>query len=135
MGSESIDPAGQRKELYIPRDEITGKPLPLTRASTATGDHPLPDPDAKGRAHTTLGGKVSEKTGELYRQSATFPEHQLDVPKYAVPQYEVDWGTHGLPDHPNPHMHKWELDYDTISEPWRKGSQETFPPWQPNENQ
>lgn len=37
-------------------------------------DIPLPDPAAQGRPHTVLGGKISSKTGEIYRQSATFPE-------------------------------------------------------------
>ena len=129
VAAEEIEAAESTvKQPYIPRDK-TGRPIPLDRAPEARGDTPLPDPDASGRAHTTLGGKTSERTGDTYRQSATFPEHQPDVPEYAKPQYEVDWTNHRYADHPDPHMHEWSKDFEPQSQPWRKGPPLAFPPW------
>ncbi len=55
---------------------------------------------AEGRAHTILGSKVSDRTGDVYRQTATFMEGN------DIPWGRVDWSDHGLPlDHPPVHLH------------------------------
>lgn len=61
-----------RKSVYIPKDS-DGMPIPLKKQRVNGQDIPLPDPAADGRPHTVLGGKLSSETGEIYRQSATFP--------------------------------------------------------------
>lgn len=125
--SQPARPQVPPREPYIPRDNQS-LPIPLKRAGPHARDNPLPDPDAKGSAHTTLGGKVSGETGELYRQSATFPELDPTVPSYAKPLYEVHWGNHGRGDHPNPHMHNWSKP-DEAGKGWIRGETQPFPPW------
>ncbi|MDX7989382.1 hypothetical protein FE392_19135, partial [Xenorhabdus sp. 12] len=96
--------------VYIPRDS-NGKPIPLDKQVVNSQDIPLPHPAAEGRAHTVLGGKVSGKTGEVYRQSATFPEATWPPAKgKPVPLSEVHWTSHGRPDHTNPHQHPFHYE-------------------------
>ena len=52
--------------------DADGNPIPLNKQRINGQDIPLPNPEAQGRPHTVLGGKVSSETGEVYRQSATF---------------------------------------------------------------
>ncbi|WP_145973658.1 RHS repeat-associated core domain-containing protein, partial [Phytobacter massiliensis] len=96
-----------KDNVYIPRDS-DGNPIPLDKQKIEGQDIPLPHPDAEGRAHTTLGGKVSTKTGEVYRQSAEFPADTWPLADgKPVPLSEVHWGDHGTPHHHpyNPHQH------------------------------
>ena len=69
-------------------------------------DIPLPDKRANGRPHTVLGGKVSSKTGEVYRQSATFNGGS--------------WPTANA--HSNPHQHVFMYDFDNRY--WHRSDQE-----------
>lgn len=70
----------------------------------------MPCPDAVD-PHTVLGGKVSSKTGEAYRQSATFPSATWPTAKgQNVPWSEVHWSNHGRSDHPNIHEHIFSID-------------------------
>ena len=91
---------------YIPMD-ADGNPIPLNKQRVNGQDIPLPDPDAQGRPHTVLGSKISSKTGEIYLQSATFPDGTYpSVNGYDVPWSEVHWTNHGTPQHhANPHQH------------------------------
>ncbi|MBD2800020.1 RHS repeat protein [Xenorhabdus sp. M] len=99
-----------KDSVYIPRD-ANGKPIPLDKQIVNSQDIPLPHPGAEGRAHTVLGGKVSSKTGEVYRQSATFPEATWPLAKgQPVPLSEVHWTSHGRPDHTNPHQHPFNYE-------------------------
>ena len=77
-------------------------------------DIPLPDPVAEGRPHTVLGGKVSSETGEVYRQSATFPGGTWPSANgYDVPWSEVHWTDYGTSQfHTNPHEHIFEYNPD-----------------------
>lgn len=85
-------------------------------------DIPLPDPNAQG-PHTVLGGKVSSKTGEAYRQSATFPgETWPKANGQNVPWSEVHWTNHGRGDHGNPHQHIFIFD----GKNWYRGEQTMF---------
>lgn len=72
----------------------------------------MPDSTAGGRPHTVLGGKLSSETGEIYRQSATFPA--TTWPKangHDIPWSEVHWTNHGKPQfHTNPHEHIFKYD-------------------------
>ncbi|WP_317233308.1 RHS repeat-associated core domain-containing protein, partial [Serratia fonticola] len=92
-------------DVFIPRDR-NGKPIPLDKQRVNGQDIPLPHPDAEGRAHTVLGGKVSS-SGGIYRQSAEFPENTWPLANgKPVPWSEVHWGDHGTPQHhTNPHQH------------------------------
>lgn len=100
-----------RKSVYIPKDS-DGMPIPLKKQRVNGQDIPLPDPAADGRPHTVLGGKLRSETGEIYRQSATFPA--TTWPKangYDVPWSEVHWTNHGKPQfHTNPHEHIFKYD-------------------------
>jgi len=104
---------GGTDTVYIPRDE-EGNPIPLDKQTVNGQDIPLPDPSAEGRPHTVLGGKVSSKTGEDYRQSATFPGGTWPtVNGHDVPWSEVHWTDHGTPHHhTNPHQHIFEYNPD-----------------------
>ena len=99
--------------LHIPRD-AEGNPIPLNKQTVNGQDIPLPDPAAEGRPHTVLGGKVSSETGEVYRQSATFPGGTWPtVNGQDVPWSEVHWTDHGTPyHHTNPHQHIFEYNPD-----------------------
>lgn len=99
--------------LYIPRD-ANGNPIPLNKQSVNGQDIPLPDPAAEGRMHTVLGGKVGSATGEVYRQSATFPKGTWPTANgKGVPWSEVHWTDHGTPHHhTNPHQHIFEYNPD-----------------------
>ncbi|QNU65818.1 hypothetical protein EHE19_013025 [Ruminiclostridium herbifermentans] len=76
-------------------------------------DIPLPDPNAQG-PHTVLGGKISSKTGEVYRQSATFPEGSWPTANgQNVPLSEVHWTDHCTPQyHTNPHQHIFTYEWE-----------------------
>ncbi|HGN2958183.1 TPA: RHS repeat domain-containing protein [Proteus mirabilis] len=107
VGTQTNTP---KDSLYIPRD-ANGKPVALDKQIVNGQDIPLPHPGAEGRAHTVLGGKVSGKTGEVYRQSATFPEATWPPAKgKPVPLSEVHWTSHGRPDHTNPHQHPFHYE-------------------------
>jgi RHS repeat-associated protein len=102
------------RQVYIPRD-TKGNPIPLERhpaGGPQGADMPKPDPAAKGWPHTVLGGKVSSKTGETYRQAAEFPgESWPKVGGVDAPTQETHWTTHGRPDvHANPHVHGYYFD-------------------------
>jgi RHS repeat-associated protein len=105
---------------YIPAD-AAGDPVPLRQQVVKGEEIPLPDPRAQGAAHTVLGGKVSSVTGEVYRQSATFPD--ATWPKangQDVPWSRTDWGTHGRPEiHTDPHQHIFT--YDPLQRRWVGG--------------
>ncbi len=89
--SENVAKGGS-ESVYIPRDS-EGNPIPLMKQRINGQDIPLPDPVAEGRPHTVLGGKVSSETGEVYRQSATFPGGTWPSANgYDVPWSEVHWG-------------------------------------------
>ena len=107
-----IDKGGS-ESVYIPRDS-EGNPIPLKKQRINGQDIPLPDPAAEGRPHTVLGGKVSSETGEVYRQSATFPGGTWPSANgYDVPWSEVHWTDHGtLQFHTNPHEHIFEYNPD-----------------------
>jgi RHS repeat-associated protein len=114
------------RKVYIPMDEH-GQPIPLERQNPAkvpgTIDLPKPDPAAQG-PHTVLGGKVSDKTGEVYRQSATFAGNAPKVNGVDVPTHETHWGSHGRPDHPNPHVHGYS--WDSFQKRWIRGEHQGF---------
>ena len=107
-----IDKGGS-ESVYIPRDS-EGNPIPLKKQRINGQDIPLPDPAAEGRPHTVLGGKVSSETGEVYRQSATFPGGTWPSANgYDVPWSEVHWTDHGTSQfHTNPHEHIFEYNPD-----------------------
>jgi len=85
--------------VYIPRD-ADGNPISLRKQTINGQDIPLPDPAAEGRPHTVLGGKISSETGEVYRQSATFPDGTWPTANgHDVPWSEVHWTDHGTPHH------------------------------------
>ncbi len=94
---------------YIPRD-ADGNPIPLNKQRVNGQDIPLAETAAQGRPHTVLGGKVSSETGEVYRQSATFPAGTWPTANgQNVPWSEVHWTDHGAPHHhTNPHQHIFE---------------------------
>lgn len=104
---------GGSESVYIPRDS-EGNPIPLNKQRINGQDIPLPDPAAEGRPHTVLGGKVSSETGEVYRQSATFPGGTWPSANgYDVPWSEVHWTDHGTSQfHTNPHEHIFEYNPD-----------------------
>ena len=104
---------GGSESVYIPRDS-EGNPIPLKKQRINGQDIPLPDPAAEGRPHTVLGGKVSSETGEVYRQSATFPGGTWPSANgYDVPWSEVHWTDHGTSQfHTNPHEHIFEYNPD-----------------------
>ncbi|MDE5907125.1 MAG: hypothetical protein K2H52_00005, partial [Lachnospiraceae bacterium] len=112
-GSILSNKSGTRETLYIPNDN-EGNPIPLNKQRVNGQDIPLPDPAAEGRPHTVLGGKVSSETGEIYRQSATFPSGTWPtVNGHDVPWSEVHWTDHGTPyHHTNPHQHIFEYNPD-----------------------
>ena len=108
-GSESV--GGEKDSIYVPKD-VDGNPIPLAKQTVNGQDIPLPDPNATG-PHTVLGGKVSSETGEIYRQSATFPEGTWPPANgQNVPWSEVHWTNHGRGDHTNPHQHIFEYNPD-----------------------
>ena len=98
--------------VYIPKD-ADGNPIPLNKQRVNNQDIPLPDPEATG-PHTVLGGKESSKTGEIYRQSATFSEGTWPTANgQNVPWSEVHWTDHSTPQHhTNPHQHIFNYDFD-----------------------
>ncbi|MDQ2088250.1 hypothetical protein RBH29_17640, partial [Herbivorax sp. ANBcel31] len=96
---------------YIPTDEH-GNPIELSKQFVNGQDIPLPDPGASG-PHTTLGGTVSSNTGEVYSQTATFPEGSWPTANgQNVPWSEVHWYDHGRGDHFNPHQHIFNYDWN-----------------------
>ncbi|GEM_PF-3424888 len=101
-----------KDRIYIPKD-ANGNPIPLPKHNVNGQDIPLPDPNATG-PHTVLGGRVSSGTGEVYRQSATFPEGTWPTANgYNVPWSEVHWNDHGSPSyHSNPHQHIFNYDFE-----------------------
>ncbi|OKP23020.1 RHS repeat domain-containing protein [Serratia fonticola] len=112
-GNRSPEPEIIRPQenIYIPRDQ-NGNPIELAKQRVNGQDIPLPHPDAEGRAHTVLGGKVSSEGGGVYRQSAEFPENTWPLANgQPVPISEVQWGDHGKPHHhSNPHQHPFIFD-------------------------
>jgi len=111
---------GNAPSVYFPRTE-EGAPVALPQRRVNGVDIPLPDARAEGAAHTVLGGRKGT-SGDIYRQSATFPE-PANWPKAAddisVPFGRVDWTSHpGLPGaaHANPHVHP--LVYDPATKQW-----------------
>ena len=112
-GSLSGGSKGGSDVVYIPRD-AEGNPIFLNKQTVNGQDIPLPDPAADGRPHTVLGGKVSSETGEVYRQSASFPDGTWPtVNGHDVPWSEVHWTDHGTPHHhTNPHQHIFEYNPD-----------------------
>ena len=104
--------SGSSSNVYIPMD-ADGNPIPLRKQNINGQDIPLPDPNASG-PHTVLGGTVSSKTGEIYRQSATFPDGTWPTANgQNVPWSEVHWTDHGTPHHhTNPHQHIFEYNPD-----------------------
>ena len=102
-----------KDNCYIPI-ENDGTPIPLLKQNVNGQDIPLPDVAAQGRPHTVLGGKSSTKTGEIYRQSATFPKGTWPKANGEdVPWSEVHWTDHGTPEyHSNPHQHIFEYKPD-----------------------
>lgn len=104
--------SGSSSNVYIPMD-TDGNPIPLRKQNINGQDIPLPDPNASG-PHTVLGGTVSSKTGEIYRQSATFPDGTWPTANgQNVPWSEVHWTDHGTPHHhTNPHQHIFEYNPD-----------------------
>ncbi len=100
------------KTGYLPVD-ADGNPISLRKQSVNGQDIPLPDPAAQGHAHTVIGGKVSSKTGEIYKQTATFPEGAWpNANGHNVPWSEVHWSNHGRGDHLNLHQHIFEYNPD-----------------------
>ncbi len=112
-GPALIRAINKSESNYIPRDS-EGNPIPLKKQRINGQDIPLPDPVAEGRPHTVLGGKVSSETGEVYRQSATFPGGTWPSANgYDVPWSEVHWTDHGTSQfHTNPHEHIFEYNPD-----------------------
>ena len=110
---------------YIPMD-ADGNPIPLNKQRINGQDIPLPDPEAQGRPHTVLGGKVSSETGEVYRQTATFRGGSWPTANgYEVPLSEVHWTNHGRADeHTNPHQHVFNYDFD--NKYWYRSAPEIF---------
>jgi RHS repeat-associated protein len=108
--SSAISQATQYNVGYIPEQ-------PLPQQKIKDQDIPTPSPLAKGRPHTTLGGRDASD-GSRYRQSATFPgETWPKAGGQDVPWGRVDWSTHNRPDaHPNPHIH--EFTYDCTQKMW-----------------
>ena len=112
--SDSIDyirvnvKGGSSSKGYIPMG-ADGKLIPLRKQHVNGQDIPLPDPNASG-PHTVLGGKISSTTGEVYRQSATFPGGTWPTANgQNVPWSEIHWTDHGTPHHhTNPHQHIFE---------------------------
>ena len=104
---------GSQATAYIPRD-ADGSLIPLNKHRVNNQDIPLPDPNAQGRSHTVLGGKISSESGLPYRQSATFPEGTWPTANGKnVPWSEVHWGNHGDPlHHTNPHQHIFKYNFD-----------------------
>ncbi|MCA6985048.1 RHS repeat-associated core domain-containing protein, partial [Pectobacterium brasiliense] len=124
-----VDPLGltpKEDKVYIPRDK-DGNVIPLDKHKVNGQDIPLPHPDAEGRAHTVLGGKVSSKTGEEYRQSATFPADTWPAADgQPVPLSEVHWSDHGRPDHhTNPHQHIFTYEG---KDGWKRGAPSPYYP-------
>ena len=111
-GAGSDSKSGSSSNVYIPMD-ADGNPIPLRKQNINGQDIPLPDPNASG-PHTVLGGTVSSKTGEIYRQSATFPDGTWPTANgQNVPWSEVHWTDHGTPHHhTNPHQHIFEYNPD-----------------------
>ena len=103
--------------------DANGNPIPLAKQRVNGQDIPLPDPAANGYSHTVLGGKSSLKTGEVYRQSATFPEATWPLADgQNVPWSEVHWSNHGRGDHGNPHQHIFTSD----GKDWFRGDPTDF---------
>lgn len=108
----------------MPKD-ASGNPISLQKQRVNGQDIPLPDPAAQGRPHTVLGEITSSKTGEVYRQSATFPEGTWPKANgQDVPLSEVHWTNHGRGDHLNPHQHIFEYNPDKGG--WIRGEPSYF---------
>ena len=118
---------GGNDSVYIPRD-AHGNPIPLQKQTVNGQDIPLPALEAEGRPHTVLGGKISSKTGEVYRQSATFPGGTWPtVNGQDVPWSEVHWTDHGTPHHhTSPHQHI--LEYKPDQGGWIRSGPTLFNP-------
>ena len=102
--------------------DADGNPIPLNKQRVNGQDIPLPDPAAQGRPHTVIGSKISSKTGEIYRQTATFPKGTWPTANgQNVPWSEVHWTNHGRGDHLNPHQHIFEYNPDKGG--WIRGEQ------------
>ena len=116
--------SGAKTEPYVPKD-ASGNPISLQKQRVNGQDIPLPDPAAQGRPHTVLGGTTSSKTGEVYRQSATFPKGTWPKANgQDVPLSEVHWTNHGRGDHLNPHQHIFEYNPDKGG--WIRGEPSYF---------
>ena len=112
---------GYQAGVYIPKD-ANGNPISLNKQKVNGQDIPLPDPNAQG-PHTVLGGRTSSKTGEAYRQSATFPgETWPKANGQNVPWSEMHWTNHGRGDHGNPHQHIFIFN----GKNWPSGEQTMF---------
>lgn len=123
--NSATNKVNKKDKVYIPRDK-DGNPIPLAKQRVNGQDIPLPDPNATG-PHTVLGGKVSSKTGEVYRQSATFMDESWPTANgYNVPLSEVHWSDHGRAhQHTNPHQHVFKYDKDGKGG-WYRGDPEYF---------
>jgi len=112
-------------EPYIPKD-ANGNPISLSKQTVNGQDIPLPDPAAQGSPHTVIGGKTSSGTGEVYRQSATFPKGTWPKANgQDVPWSEIHWSDHGTPQfHTNPHQHIFEYNPDKGG--WIRGGPSYF---------
>ena len=112
-----------KTNAYIPVD-TNGNPIPLKKQRVNGQDIPLPNPEAMG-AHTVIGSKISKKTGEIYMQTATFPEGTWPLANgQNVPWSEIHWTNHGRGDHPNPHQHIFE--YNPEKGGWIRGGPSDF---------
>lgn len=87
---------------------------------------PKPLPEAEGRPHTVLGGKISSETGELYRQAAEFPGPSWPkVNGVDAPSQSSHWTTHGRPDvHADPHVHGYY--FDSAQQQWMETGAQGF---------
>ncbi|WP_162902873.1 SpvB/TcaC N-terminal domain-containing protein [Taibaiella koreensis] len=117
---------GAARRLYIPYTP-KGELIELPQQIVKGVDIPIPDANALGYPHTTLGGRVGSD-GVIYRQSATFTGESW--PKAAgkdVPWSRVDWSDHGTPWHHqyNPHQHIFY--YDNINKAWKYNEGSPFP--------
>ncbi len=116
---------------YIPTGTLedgSEGPLPLPQVRYRDVDYPVPDPDAEGRAHSTIGLREGSN-GVPYKQTATFPggTWPLLVPGLSdMAQGRVDWTDHGRPwDHPYPHIHPFLF----TGEKWVDGPQHLWDPF------
>ena len=85
--------------------------------------NPIPDPNAKGAAHTQMGTRTSKsQTGSpTYRQGMEYDEN-------GKPVRRIDHTNHGRKDHPNPHQHMIDPNTGKIGPPQPMPPPPTPPP-------